>query len=340
MTDRKTKKVSLKDIARQAGVSTSLTSFALNGKGKEHRISEETVRHIIQIAKDLNYKPNIAAKNLRSGKSGVIGVVIPDISNIFFAQIVRSMEDVAARLGYTVFFGSSDEYVQKLQDLVESLINRGVDGFIIAPCEHSEKFIHQLVDSNIPIVQFDRPYKNIESSYVTLNNHKAAYLATSHLIEAGFRRIGMIAYDISLSHMQERIEGYKAAMEDHGLKSEICIGFAKSDNLRKSTAKVIAKMKEKGIDALFFATNTISVAGLYAISEQKIAIPSELGLVGFDGSDAFELCSTPLSYIKQPVEKLSKKAVEILVNMLKEENRAIQCVQIDGELIVNASSSC
>lgn len=338
MANLKTKKVSLKDIARQAGVSTALVSFALNGKDKEHRISEETVRHILQIAKELNYKPNIAAKNLRSGKSGTIGVVIPDISNPFFAQIVRGMEDVAARLGYTVFFGSSDEYAPKLQGLVESLINRGVDGLIIAPCEHSEEFLQQLVDNNVPIVQFDRPYKEIESSYVALNNHRAAYLATNHLIEAGFHRVGMVAYDISLSHMQERIEGYKAAMEHHGLKSEIAIGFAKSDNVRKSTAKVIAKMREKGVDALFFATNTISVAGLYAVSEQKIAIPSELGLVGFDGSDTFELYSTPLSYIKQPIEKLSKKAVEILVNLMEENNSTIQSVQIDGELIINASS--
>ncbi len=339
MADLKTKKVSLKDIAQRAGVSTALVSFALNGKDKEHRISEETVRHILQIAKELNYKPNIAAKNLRSGKSGTIGVVIPDISNPFFAQIVRGMEDVAARLGYTVFFGSSDEYASKLQGLVESLINRGVDGLIIAPCEHSEEFLQQLVESNVPIVQFDRPYKEIESSYVALNNHRAAYLATSHLIEAGFHRVGMVAYDISLSHMQERIEGYKAAMEHHGLKSEITIGYAKSDNVRKSTAKVIARMKEKGVDALFFATNTISVAGLYAVSEQKIAIPHELGLVGFDGSDAFELYATSLSYIKQPIEKLSSKAVEILVNMLEDDNSTIQSVLIDGELIVNASSS-
>ena len=115
------KKVSLKDIAAKAGVSTALVSFVLNGKGQEHRIGEETARHILQIAKEMNYRPNLAARGLRSGTTGTLGVVVSDISNPFFAQIARDIEDAADKLGRTVFFGSSDESAEKMKTLIEGL---------------------------------------------------------------------------------------------------------------------------------------------------------------------------------------------------------------------------
>ena len=191
------KKVSLKDIAEAAGVSTALVSFVLNGKKKEYRVGEETAKRILKIAQEMNYQPNIAAKSLRSGRTKTIGVVVSDISNPFFSQLARILEDEATKRGYTVLFGSSDEDTEKMDRVVSNLINKGVDGLIIVPCENSEKSIGSLVDNNVPIVLFDRYFPEINVSYVALNNCNATYIATKYLLDSGYKAPCMVAYVIS-----------------------------------------------------------------------------------------------------------------------------------------------
>ena len=167
------KKISLKDIAEAAGVSTALVSFVLNGKKKEYRVGEETAQRILKIANEMNYQPNLAAKSLRSGKTKTIGLVVSDISNPFFSQLARVLEDEATKRGYTVLFGSSDEDKDKMTRVVSNLINKGVDGLIIVPCDNSEKSIASLVNNNIPIVLFDRYFPEINVSYVALKDRKS-----------------------------------------------------------------------------------------------------------------------------------------------------------------------
>ena len=227
------KKISLKDIAEAAGVSTALVSFVLNGKKKEYRVGEETAQRIMKIANEMNYQPNLAAKSLRSGKTKTIGLVVSDISNPFFSQLARVLEDEATKRGYTVLFGSSDEDTDKMNRVVSNLINKGVDGLMIVPCENSEKSIASLVNNNIPIVLFDRYFPEINVSYVALNNFNAAYISTKYLLDAGYNAPCMVAYDINLIHMKERIRGYKKAMENAGKKNLINVAFLKQDTPRK-----------------------------------------------------------------------------------------------------------
>lgn len=330
-----TGKVFLKDIAQAAGVSVAVASFVLNGKGKEHRISNSTIAKVMDIAKSLNYVPNLAARTLRAGKSNIIGVVLPDISNAFFSQVARKIEDVTAEYGYVVLFGSSDENSAKMKKTVESLINLGVAGLIVAPCENSADFMRALVESGTPMVQFDRPYFEIDSSYVALDNHASSYKAVSHILNSGFRSPGMLAYEMDLSHMRDRIRGYADAVSDSG--GQPAVSYLNPDSVVHSAAKAIASMLDKGIDSFFCATNTISIAALYAFSELDIGIP-DVGLVGFDGSEAFDLFRTPLSYVKQPVDFLARKAVEIVVGIIENGADMAQKVQAEGSLVVQASS--
>lgn len=331
------KKVSLKDIAAEAGVSTALVSFVLNGKGREHRIGEETSRHILRIAREMNYQPNIAAKGLRSGMTGTIGVVISDISNPFFAQIARDIEDVADRLGRTVFFGSSDESEEKMKSLVAGFINRGVDGLIIVPCEHSENTVRELCANKFPVVLLDRYFEDIATNYVVLNNFNASYQAVRHLIDSNYKRIGMIAYDVNLNHMQERIRGYKEAVSEAGMPAIIM--RLKQKNFEKTFDKVMKKLvEERSVDALFLPTVTITMACLHYVNRYGIRIPQQMGLVGFDENDAYDLFYTPVTHVKQPVSQLSQKAVEVLVDTISNKNASVQRVSIEGSLIVKASS--
>src|SRR3546814_206261 len=153
------KKVSLKDIAQRAGVSTALASYVLNGKEKEHRVGKEIAAEIKKIASELNYQPNYVAKSLRSGKTQTIGLIIADISNPFFANIARIVEDEARNKGYTVIIGSSDENADKSWTLLNVLINRQVDGFIIVSSENSENQILYLKEKNIHFRSEDTKYE-------------------------------------------------------------------------------------------------------------------------------------------------------------------------------------
>lgn len=275
-----TEKISLKDIAEAAGVSTALVSFVLNGKRKEYRVGEETAQRILKIANDMNYQPNLAAKSLRSGKTKTIGLVVSDISNPFFSQLARVLEDEAAKQNYTVLFGSSDENKDKMNSLVGNLINKGVDGLIIVPCEGSERIIASLVYDNVPIVLFDRYFSDINVSYVALNNFNASYVLTKHLLEVGYNAPCMVAYDVDLIHMKERVRGYKKAMGDVGKKNFINVVCLKQNAPRKSADRLLPKMVDAGVDAFLFATNMISLACLYTIKDMGKGIVGKIGLAG------------------------------------------------------------
>ena len=317
------KKISLKDIAEAAGVSTALVSFVLNGKRKEYRVGEETAQRILKIANDMNYQPNLAAKSLRSGKTKTIGLVVSDISNPFFSQLARVLEDEAAKQNYTVLFGSSDENKDKMNSLVGNLINKGVDGLIIVPCEGSERIIASLVYDNVPIVLFDRYFSDINVSYVALNNFNASYVLTKHLLEVGYNAPCMVAYDVDLIHMKERVRGYKKAMGDVGKKNFINVVCLKQNAPRKSADRLLPKMVDAGVDAFLFATNMISLACLYTIKDMGKGIVGKIGLAGFDGNPAFDFFNVPISYIRQPIDILAQKALEILIDSMANGNTCL-----------------
>ena len=326
------KKISLKDIAEAAGVSTALVSFVLNGKRKEYRVGEETAQRILKIANDMNYQPNLAAKSLRSGKTKTIGLVVSDISNPFFSQLARVLEDEAAKQNYTVLFGSSDENKDKMNSLVGNLINKGVDGLIIVPCEGSERIIASLVYDNVPIVLFDRYFSDINVSYVALNNFNASYVLTKHLLEVGYNAPCIVAYDVDLIHMKERVRGYKKAMGDVGKKNFINVVCLKQNAPRKSADRLLPKMVDAGVDAFLFATNMISLACLYTIKDMGKGIVGKIGLAGFDGNPAFDFFNVPISYIRQPIDILAQKALEILIDSMANGN-TVQSVLAEGELV-------
>lgn len=326
------KKISLKDIAVIAGVSPALVSFVLNGKGREYRVNEETSQRILKIAAELNYQPNLAAKSLRSGYTKTIGLIVSDISNPFFSQLARLLEDEAAKRGYTVLFGSSDEKVEKMIRITSSLVNRGVDGLIVVPCENSEQYIASLIKSNIPVVLFDRYFPHLNISYVALNNYMAAYTATKHLLLSGYDHPCIVAYDINLIHMKERIRGYKQAMEEVGKKKQTTVLYLKQDALRKSAERILSKALEGGIDAFLFGTNMISLACLYALKDIQTIDLNKIGLVGFDGNPVFDFFHVPVSYVRQPISMLGQKALEILIDNIVNGN-TVQSVLAEGVFV-------
>ena len=326
------KKISIKDIANLAGVSPSLVSFVLNGKQKQYRVSDQVAEKIKILAKELHYKPNGFAKSLREGTSHTIGVIVSDISNRFFSDIVRNIEIAAEEKGYMAIFSSSDENAETLSDLTYNMLSKGVDGIIVVPCEGSDKTIEMLVEKKIPVVLLDRCIPSIRTDYVCLNNLQASYIATKHLLENGFKNIALVTYDLNLTNVSGRINGYKQAMTESGNKDNINTKFVSIKNLAMSS------LSESGTDAVIFATNSIAIQGLYYIQKNDIRIPDDMGLVCFDGGTEFDFFYAPLTYISQPREMLARKSVEILIEKIESGNTMVQQVEAEGILIKQASS--
>lgn len=332
------KKISIKDIAKEAGVSPALVSFVLNGKQKQYRVSDAMADKINEVARRMDYKPNGFAKSLRDGTSHTIGVIVSDIANPFSANMVKNIETTAEEYGYMALFASSDEKSSKLADLTKKMLRKEVDGIILVPCEGSDATIQMLSRKGIPLVLLDRYIPGVRSNYVCLNNKKAAIDATEHLLKKGYRKICMIGYDLDLSNMKDRIAGYKEAMTEAGLKSEIHVKQVSMEYLDKSCEKAVNSIRETEADAIIFATNSIAVQSLKHIHKNHIRIPDDMGVICFDGGSEFDFFYAPLTYISQPIERMARKAVEILIEQIESYDGITQQVEAEGTLILQAST--
>jgi LacI family transcriptional regulator len=321
-------KVSLKDIAQRVGVSTALVSYVLNGLEKEKRVGEKVVIQIREAARELNYQPNQIARSLRRGSTKTIGLIVFDISNPFSAQITRVIEDEAVKNGFTVIFGSSDENKQKSEALINTFLYRQVDGIIIAPVEGTENQIATLIKKGMPVVLIDRYFPQLNVSYVILNNFKATFDSTIHLIKQGYKQINMVAWHTSSTHMQDRVKGYLEAMKLNNLQDDINVIEVPLTILKTETEAFLEKKLREmtTIGALVFATNSLTLAGMYCINRLGLKVPEELGIVGFDGSEAFDFFYAPLSFVEQPLTEIGTKAATILIDLIKGEKEIVNHV--------------
>lgn len=332
------KKVSIKDIAKKAGVSIAAVSYVMNGLEKEKRVGEEVARKIRETATQLNYRPNHAAKSLKFGSTKTIGLIVADISNSFFGDMARAIEEEAFKKGYTVIFGSSDEDYSKSSVLVHTLMSRQVDGMIITPVEGGDDKIKEL-SSMIPLVSVDRYVEDANSNYVILDNYAATYDAVAQLSKSGFKRTGIVGYDSQMIHIKERLRGYEEAMREFQPDSEILTGKVRYQNVDQDVDKILNGLLKQGqgIDSIIFATNTLTVSGLYFFQKNQIKIPEDIAVIGFDGNVAFDFFYSPLTYIKQPVHEMGKKAVEILIDKINGSIEHEQ-VKLKHKLIIRDSS--
>jgi LacI family transcriptional regulator len=333
------RKPSLKDIANEVGVSTALVSYVLNNR-KEGRISKQIAQKIRDVAERLNYRPNQIAQSLKTSKTFTIGLIVADISNPFSSTLARIVEDEANKFNYTVIFGSSDENLQKSAKVIDTLLNRQVDGLIISPPAGSEAQMLELQSQGVPFVLLDRYFPDVKTNYVALNNHAAALMATEHLIESGCKRIAMINYKTTLFHLQERKRGYLAALKKHEMpfkKSWLRqVDISNSKNEIEKGVKDLLNPAEPA-DGLVFASNIIAAHALKFINTLPVRVPDDVAIVSFDETEALDLFYAPLTYIKQPLREMGAMATKILLENIASNNRITQ-VDMEPQLIVRASS--
>ncbi len=339
------KKTSLNDIAKQLGVSKTLVSFVLNGRGKEFRISDEVCRKVLETAKEMNYQPNRIAQGLRTGKTKTIGLIIADIANPFFGKLGREIEKEAARYGYRIIFCSSDENPEKSKQQIAMLQQSQVDGYIISPTIDSEEQILALLRAHLPVVLIDRYFPDIECSYIVVDNLDAAYRATTHLLARGRKKIANITLNLDLVNMKERTEGYQKALLDNGLQVDeklIKILPFSHDNtdVNKAILELVGDQNDRKADAILFSTSKIGVMGIECISALGLRIPEDVAVVSFDNVDAYKICVSPVTVIGQPLSEIGKKAVQVLLNEINPSRKnapKLQQIKLKTEFIVRKS---
>lgn len=314
-------RTSIKDIAQELGVSNATVSLVLNGKEKEGRVGKEMAERIRQKAIEMNYEPNNLARSLRMGQSYTIGLIIADISNLFFANLAFHIQEQAEKYGYSVIITNTNENESKMKKMIQVLKSRQVDGFIIVPTDHGKEDISKLMESNIPIVLLDRYFPGLNVSHVVVDNYHASFKAANHLISNNCQRIGLVIYNNNLPHMLERKRGYIEALQKTSHYDPSLIKEISYTNIKEDVLLAVEELLngEYPIDGIYFATNSISVIGIKHMIRQQINIPDDVKVICFDENDAFDLTHIPIPFVQQPIPEMGKTAVEILIKEIKKE---------------------
>lgn len=335
----KNKRHSIKDIASQLNISVTTVSFVINGKAKEMRISDEVIKKVLEYTKKINYKPNQLARSLRTGKSKIIVFMVEDISNYFFAKVARIIEDIAYEQGYKVVFCSNDNEDEKSLELINLFRDRQVDGYIIIPSSGIKNTIQNLVDENIPVVLFDRYFVGMDVSHVIIDNEKAAFNATAHLIKNGFRSIAFVTTDVQQTQMLDRLAGYRKAITSEGSEEFVLtVSYRQGSRERKKLIKEFL-LANPNLDSVFFATNYLTQDGLAVVKENFPSLLEQLGIITFDDNPFYEIFNPSISAVSQPMDKIGQELIFLMLKLLKsKEKLPVKKIVLEAKLQARMSS--
>jgi len=305
----------VKDIALKSGVSASTVSRVLNNKADKFRISKKTEKLVLQTAEELNYRPNFLARSLRLKKTKTIGLIIPDISNPFFAHVTRMIQLAIYKSGYSLIVCNTDENIETEIEEIELLRSKGVDGFIILPVGTNYNHIEKLLQDKVPMVLLDRCFEQLETNAVVVDNFLGAYKAVQHIVENGHKRIAIIQGLPDTYTNTERLKGYRKALRDNGIRidEKLIVG----NDFRKENGYIETKFLlniENPPTAIFTTSDLITLGALKAIFEEDAIIPEDISLVAFDEIEFAPFLVTPLTVVSQPKDLMGEIAVKILID--------------------------
>ena len=312
-------KTNINDIASKTGLSISTVSRVLNGKAEQFRIGKKSQQKINEAAKEMNYVPNQIAANFRAGKSNTVALIIPSLSNPFFAELTSNINAEIRKYGYTTMIGDSDENIETEKMELQQMISMNVDGLIIAPCDDQPEHVKQFYDHGLPVVCIDRYFENLEIPFVSTDNYEGAYNATKHLIDNGHSTITCIQGVRYSTPNKLRVKGFKDAMEEAELDQYIVIGDDFSLQNGYLETRLLLHQK-KMPTAIFALSNTIALGCMKALKEMNFRIPEDISLITFDDHPYLEYLETPLSCVAQPVNDISKIAVRFLFSQINQES--------------------
>ena len=313
MNKMKTKRTSLNDIAKALNVSKATVSFVLNDKGDQFNISKEKQRLVREKAKELSYVPNFFAKSLRQGETKTIGLVLPDISNAFYAEICKTIQEKLYSEGYNTFIVNTNDDNDLEKVLMRELIQRSIDGMIIAPSNDIKDLIPILLETHIPVVFTDRPGDE-NADFIGVDNALEAEKLIRSFSVKPKRLVALVPSPANVSTIQERIVGIKNACK----KEKVDFVYLDLPDDQEKVTALIKTEVDNGADSFIALNNKCTLKTLAAMNQLSLKIPGQVRLISFDDSEAFQYMNPPISALRQPVAEIGIQSVARMYERLKE----------------------
>lgn len=327
------------DVAELAGVSPATVSYVVNNGPRP--VAEETRKKVLAAIQELGYRPNAVARNLRRQQTSTLGLIIPDTCNTYFAEVAEGIESVAYENNYTLVFCNSDYSLERELHHVDHLFAERAAGVILIPATSSQESVNRLLGYNIPTVTLDRYVEGENVPSVIAKNFEGGYLATQHLISLGHKRIGCIARPVSLSHTQERVDGYHAALKEADLAIDpvlFAAGGYRMENGRIAMHTLLAL--EEPPTAVFCYNDIMAIGALRAAHEHGLRIPQDISISGFDDIIESSFTFPALTTVRQPKFDMGRQGMELLLRLIASGSvdEVEKVPPLDVELVVREST--
>lgn len=310
--------VTIKDIARALQISPSTVSRAL----KDHPdISKQTKKAVVELANQLNYQPNYIALSLRKSKTNTIGVISPQIVHFFFSTIISGIEDIAYKSGYNVIISQSNESFDREVSDTKALLASRVDGFLVSMSKETNDLDHfgDLINRGIPLVFFDRSCDELDVSQVVIDDYQGAYEATKHLVDIGCKRIAHMQGPKNQTIFQERLRGYREAIEDSGMTYDESLVVHCYDGTMEEAMNHTHYLFDlpKPPDGIFSNNDLAAIAAMKIIKRRDLEIPKDVALVGFSDWQVSSLVDPSLSTVIQSGYEMGQKAAQLFLEQIE-----------------------
>jgi LacI family transcriptional regulator len=325
----------IKEVAVLAGVSSATVSHVINGT---RYVSDAVRDQVLNAMKELDYRPNDLARSLRSGITHTLGLIIPDSSNPFFAELGHCIENAAFKAGYSVILCNTENDMRKELLYVDVLTKKLVDGMIFVAAGENADIFKSLVDLDIPVVVMDRNYEGLDLELVSSDNHQGGVLATSHLISLGHTRIGCVSGPSKINPSSKRLDGYMEALKSKGLPVDpkyIVQGDFHPESGFDAGIKLLSLPERP--TAIFACNDLMAMGVIKAAASMGLRVPEDLALVGYDDIELASYTNPPLSTIKQPKVEMGLTALQIILDRIGNRESGRQKIQLPVSIVVRSS---
>jgi len=332
--------ITIKDIARLLNISVSTVSRALRDA---YDVNQETREKVLRLAKELNYKPNFGAAGLAGGGTRNIGIILPFITNYYFSMVITGIQEVAYSRGYNIVLYVTNDAPDREEDVLKNLNTQNLDGLLVSICSDSMSrgYLETIMAQGTPVVFFDRVLERIEASKVRQDDYNGAFEAVEHLVQQGYRRIAHIAGPVDLEFTQQRLSGYLAALEKHGLERDDLLivhsGFSQADGERDMEMLLAAGSLP---DAIFAVNDRKAIGAMLTLKKHGIAIGRTIGVIGFTDDPMASIIAPTLSTVAEPAYDVGKISCELLLeHIVRKNNFQPREIVLPGKLIPRESTS-
>jgi LacI family transcriptional regulator len=325
----------IRSVARAANVSTATVSHVFN---RTRPVSEDVRQRVVDVATQLNYYPNYFARGLTTRKSGTVGIVILDITNPYFAEIVRACEATLRPLDYNLIVCNTDGHEDTEEEYLRLLMSKRVDGIIAAVTSERWVALQLATAHGFPIIYVDHMAAGIDGPLVCVDNERGTYQCISHLIDDRHERIAIITGPTIIGSMRERLVGYRRALKDRGIEvDERLVKQSQQDVLSASQTMEELLSQEPRPSAVFLSNNIIALGALTAIRHLGLACPSDIALAAFDDVDWMSIADPPLTTVRQPTHDLGALATRLLMQLIQGEKVSESAIMLQPKLIIRES---